>query len=222
MFTSRPSYSMFRTLSLTTPHQAGEDVFALQTALMACGYRLPVFGADGDLGLETSDAIVQAQRGLALTVDGKAGGQTQRALALRVIRAYADGGVLYDALRGSVEHESSYRLGAYSVAYPNGSYDAGVTQRNTALTSPKDGFEVPASIEALTLRTKTYYAKFAGITPDKRRWALAQGAWNAPAFACYLAREAGATGVKVGETLKPSAEQRQTFEAYVASVSAYL
>jgi peptidoglycan hydrolase-like protein with peptidoglycan-binding domain len=222
MFESYPAYPKFRTLKLTVPHQRGEDCYALQTALIGAGFPLPRFGADGDLGDETAKAIQAAQASYGLVVDGLAGGLTQRALALAIARGATARHRLPDgALRGQLEHESSYRLGIYSEAYPNGSYDAGVAQRNTALTPPRDGFTVPESIEALAARTEQYHAKFAGLA-SYRRWSLAQGAWNAPAFACYLAREEGATGVTGAETRKPTPEQRATFEAYVASVSAYL
>ena len=46
------------------------DVAALQRALMAAGYDLPKYGADGDLGLETRTAIQRFQRANGLQVTG--------------------------------------------------------------------------------------------------------------------------------------------------------
>lgn len=221
MFQDYPAYPPFRTLMLTEPHQRGEDVYALQSALMAQGFHLPTYGADGDLGGETANAIEAAQRKYGLTTDGKAGAQTQRELALAMAapatKAHSLPGGL---LKGQMAHESSFRLGIYSVQYGNGSYDAGVVQRNTALTPPKQGFTPAPSIEALAAQVRKYFDRFGGI-PTRRRWQLAQGTWNAPAWACFIAREEGAK-IPTSEILRPTASQRTTLEAYMASVSAYL
>lgn len=221
MFTTYPTYSVYRTLRLLDPLQRGEDVFALQTALNALGFNAGE--EDGIFGKTTAAAVKAAQKNFFLTVDGLAGGDTQRTLALQISDDLVRGfGVPSSAMRGQMEHESSFRLGNYSPLRADDTYDAGVTQRNTAHTPPPDGFTVPDSIQALIQNTKKHYDLFVGISTNHRRWALAQGAWNAPAFACYIAREEGATHVTAGMTLKPSVTQRKTFEAYVSDVSVYL
>lgn len=219
MFTSFPTYSRYRTLSLTSPAMRGEDVFALQTALNHCGFNCGT--ADGILGQRTADAIRKAQSDLGLVSDGKAGGLTQRGLALRISKEEcAKRYIPEEALKGQLEHESGFRLGNYSPQRSNGSYDAGVAQRNTQHTLAELGFHVPNSIAALAVIVREHYNLFAGVG-DKRRWQLAQGAWNAPAFACYIAREEGAKIVTRTMTRQPTTEQRETFEAYMAHVSTY-
>jgi hypothetical protein len=123
-------------------------------------------------------------------------------------------------LRGQLEHESSWRLGNYSMQYGDRSYDAGVAQRNTNFTAAKDGFNAPESIDALAVNIRQFYDKYAGVS-EARRWGLAAGAWNAPAYASWLANEAGAH-VPRNQTKQPSAAAREKLEAYIASVTAYL
>jgi hypothetical protein len=220
MFTSYPTYSRFRTLFLTSPMMQGEDVYALQTGLNELGFNVGT--ADGILGNQTASAIKSAQKSFGITVDGKAGGNTQKEVALELSERVAQTvHVPASAFRGQLELESGYRLGNYSPRRPDGTYDAGVAQRNTRFISPKDGFDVQKSIRALGDVVRQHYTLFSGLE-TRRRWALAQGAWNAPAFACYIAKEEGATQVTSGMTLRPNAEARQVFEAYVAYVSVYL
>jgi len=226
MFTAYPTYSKFRSLRLVAPQMQGEDVYALQSALIEAGYTVGADGADGYFGSNTDKAVRRFQEAVKaddpkFVVDGIAGGGTQKALAVRLITSESfRTGVPYARLYGQIEHESSFRLGIYSVQYANGSYDAGVAQRNTALTPPKEGFTPDPSIEALANRVKHYYDLFQGL-PTDRRWDLAQGSWNAPAWACYFAKKEGATGVPANQTAKPSPENQVRFENYVASVSAY-
>jgi hypothetical protein len=156
-----------------------------------------------------------------LTVDGIAGGQTQRAVAYIVTQGVSvDYGVPFKRLYGQEEHESSFWLGIYSAQYSDESYDAGVVQRNTNFTPPKDGFNVQPSILRLAKDVKDHYVLFEGL-PEDRRWDLAQGAWNAPAFACYIAKEEGATKVPTSSTRKPTDAQRQKLETYISYVSVY-
>jgi hypothetical protein len=221
MFTTYPKYSRYRTLALTEPVMQGEDVFALQTALNEIG--VPCGIEDGVLGLHTSTAIRNAQAQLGVVVDGKAGGMTQRALAMRVAEGVTDGNTMLTlALKGQMEHESGFRLGNYSPLRADNSYDAGVCQRNTQHTPAKSGFTVPDSIEQLAHVVQSHYELFSGVHDVISRWRFAQGAWNAPAFACYLAREEGATKVTKSMTLRPTDAQRATFETYMAHVSVYL
>jgi hypothetical protein len=77
------------------------------------------------------------------------------------------------------------------------------------------------SISALGADIRRHYDLFAGL-PTRRRWALAQGAWNAPAFACYIARQEGAFKVTTSMTLRPGTTARAAFDAYVEKVSKYL
>lgn len=219
MFTKVPSYGPYRTLELRDPYMKGEDVYALQTALGG----FDAGAADGVLGPRTSRAIIRAQTSFGLTIDGKAGGLTQRALAMGIAESMtAEYRLPRGALRGQLEHESGFRLGNYSAPRPDGSFDAGVAQRNSQFTPPAEGFDVPDSIDRLAGHTLDFFDRFDGIRDKRRRWALAMGAWNAPAFASYLAREAGAARVALNTTRKPSATQRETFEAYVAHVTTYL
>lgn len=58
----------------------GSDVKELQEALMKLGYSLPKYGADGDCGKETVNAIKLFQEDRNLEVDGEAGRDTIAAL----------------------------------------------------------------------------------------------------------------------------------------------
>ncbi len=227
MFTTYPTYSTYRTLKRTSPPQVGEDVFALQTALLALGYPLqPVpgeeKGTDGVLGLDTADGIKFVQGKLGITVDGLCGGGTQEAIVRKLAVKYSGQHSLPNLLMfGQVMHESSCRLGNYSPARPAGDYDAGVTQRNTAHTAPRDGFTVPLSMGALAMNLRKYYDKYAGVADNRRRWMLACGSWNAPAYANFIANEEGAK-VPVRETAKVGPTARAALEAYMASASAFM
>jgi len=221
MFESIPTYPLYRTLFVTSPMLQGEDVFALQTALNELGY---IAGPeDGILGNKTGLAIRAAQQRAFLAVDGKAGGATQKYLAMELAtRVASDLQVPLNGFRGQLELESGYRLGIYSPQRSDGSYDAGVAQRNTNFTPPAKGFDAQASIRALGENTRKHYDLFEGLVDLRRRWALAQGAWNAPAFACYFARQEGATKVTVGMTARPNDAARIAFDNYVKQASVYL
>ena len=58
----------------------GDDVKRLQQALMSLGYGLPKYGADGDFGKETEDAVKAFQKANGLTADGEVGPKTKAAL----------------------------------------------------------------------------------------------------------------------------------------------
>jgi hypothetical protein len=220
MFSQVPTYDKYRTLELKSPLLKGEDVFALQRALDELGYEPG--DSDGILGRMTSDAIKTAQRRLTIVVDGKAGGNTQKALAMAIAEPIAaQKQVRLDAIRGQLEHESGFRLGIYSPPRPDNSFDAGVAQRNTQHIPAMQGFDPFLSIISLAVVVRKHYDLFAGV-PERRRWVLAQGSWNAPAFACYLARAEGATKVTKAMTATLSAPSRRIFEEYMAKVSKYL
>lgn len=225
MFDRIPTYDAFRPLLLQTPRigapGGAEDVWALQKAMQALGHSVTSF--DGIFGPETERIVRETQTALGLTSDGKAGPITQTTMALTIAQAlYTLMGLPVEAAKGQIEHESSNRLGRYSPPRPDGTYDAGIVQRNTEHTPAIEGFDPHPSIKDLAERTRKHYDLFAGVTPRRRRMALAQGAWNAPAFACYLAREEGATRVTLGMTRRPSFAQRVAFEQYVSDVSKYL
>lgn len=210
LFDGYPTYDRYRTLRLTEPMQRGADVYALQAAINHVAET--ALALDGILGQRTSRAIFLVQGQLGLAIDGKAGGLTQRGLALRIVSGATD--VPFNLVKGQLEHESGYRLGNYSPKRTDGSYDAGVAQRNTAYTSPRDGFHPVKSIVALEANTRHYYDLYASIEDERRRWGVAAGAWNAPAFANYLA--------EVKPWAVPGPTALATFEAYIASVTAYL
>jgi len=221
MFTSYPSYQRYRTLLLTTPMMSGEDVYALQTALKAIG--VDPMGFDGVLGPNTAKAIKLAQGAMWILSDGLAGPTTQIRLCDKIaVRETNMQRLPQGLLMGHLSHESSCRLGNYSPLRDDNTYDAGVAQRNTAHTEPKDGFNVPVSISALASNERKYFDKFVGLENMRRRWELAAGAWNAPAYASYIAREEGATQVKVSETAKPGPTARAALELYMDSVTSFM
>jgi Putative peptidoglycan binding domain len=221
MFSHIPTYDKYRTLKLGMPKTPSEDVYALQRALDELGCEPG--DSDGIFGPLTDRATRKAQTRLGLTVDGAAGELTQRALAMTIADPVAASKhVRREVMKGQMEHESSFRLGIYSDARPDGSYDAGVTQRNTQHTPAMQGFDPFLSIVSLAVTVRKHYDLFEGVLPERRRWMLAQGAWNAPAFACYLARAEGATKVTKAMTRQPSAASRKIFEDYMTKVSKYL
>ena len=59
---------------------AGDDVQQLQKALLALGYVLPGYGADGDFGAETEAAVKAFQRDHGLDADGEYGPKSAAAL----------------------------------------------------------------------------------------------------------------------------------------------
>lgn len=58
----------------------GANVVKAQKALIAKGYKLPKYGADGDFGSETESAVRRFQKARKLEVDGKIGNHTWKAL----------------------------------------------------------------------------------------------------------------------------------------------
>jgi hypothetical protein len=221
MFEKVPTYDKRRTLSLKSPMMKGEDVYALQNALNALGFFIGA--ADGILGPQTERGIREAQRNFFLKGDGLAGEKTNTALATAILDHAGDLEHIPDiVLRGQIEWESGFWLGIYSDPRPEGDFDAGVAQRNTKYTPAQEGFNPSLSILALAEDVRKHYDLFAGVTPVVRRWRLAQGAWNAPAYACYIAREEGATKVTARMTEQPSATSRKTLEEYMTKVSKYL
>ena len=60
--------------------EKGERVRELQEKLLALGYQLPKYGADGDYGAETIKAVKEFQKDHGLTADGVCGPKTWAAL----------------------------------------------------------------------------------------------------------------------------------------------
>lgn len=208
----------------------GWDAYALQTGLAECGYGIGASGADGFLGADSDSAIRAFQAEHGLVEDGIAGVITQtyviKTLAPLATAAHS---LPRNALKGQIEKESGNWLGNHSVTYSDGSLDIGVTQRNTRYSSYDDGFDVADSIDYLARTIRGHFDAFSdpscaerlrarGLpqTDPRRRWELAMGAWNRPAYASYLA------GRPMGESLKPTQTQIDWLEAYIARVTVYI
>lgn len=73
-------WKVSRLLHVTVPLMTGEDVRAVQRALIAAGYHCGVNGANGVYGRETAHAVRCFQSSRRLIVDGKAGRFTVAAL----------------------------------------------------------------------------------------------------------------------------------------------
>lgn len=69
-----------RILKNKSPMMEGEDVRNLQRKLMALGYALPQYGADGVFGSETEMAVKEFQQDNNLSVTGAVGPSTEKAL----------------------------------------------------------------------------------------------------------------------------------------------
>lgn len=68
----------------------GDDVKLLQTKLMALGYQLPRYGADGDYGTETSDAVKAFQKDHNLKQTGVFGEAEFAALNVKPAKMYIE------------------------------------------------------------------------------------------------------------------------------------
>lgn len=230
LFSGFPEYTQFRPLFDQTPGKppiTGEDVYALQTGLTGCG--VPCGPSDGILGPMTGKAIWDFQTQQGLVRDGRAGPATNRQL-VELLCVVPNGKYRLPTLLlfGQISHEASLYPGRYSPARSDGSYDAGIAQRNTEHTPPEVGFDTPASISALAKNTRDHYNLFANI-PGRRRWMLAAGAWNAPAYACLIAYQelvpiigqaAAAAQIPASKRARSIGETaRAKFEAYMADVT---
>ena len=88
----------------------GGDVKRAQEMLMALGYALPLFGADGDYGAETEKAVRAFQKAANLVVDGLCGPKTIAALTAQCDQTHPED----DAPSGetvTVERETVIRCG---------------------------------------------------------------------------------------------------------------
>lgn len=228
-FNKYPTYDKYRPLYWRRPPaqlQVGADVFALQHAINSImGSALKT---DGALGEKTDAGIGALQAKLGLVVDKHAGPKTQTAICLTLLAGLASSTTeTYRICRGQLEHESSYRVGNYSAkrqdpkATLGWSYDAGAAQLNTALVSPEVGFNPREAIGRQVIHLEDHFMAYADTSKyrgtdhsQRRRWLLAAGSWNAPAWTNWLA------GVKPDD--EPDADQRATLEAYMSDVTIYL
>lgn len=97
-----------RSLRLIVPHQRGDDVTALQTALARLGF--DPGRIDGILGPDTERALTEFQRNCGIEVDGVCGPFTIRALEINASRTGSGPGVA--AIRELVQ------LGAVAASLP--------------------------------------------------------------------------------------------------------
>lgn len=204
----------YRSESLLT----GCDVYALQTGMRGLGFS--ELEADGVLGPITGEAIKHLQSfGTTLAVDGIAGVATQRYIANALgMMERASYGLPLGLLYGQLEHESSFWLGNYTPAYSAGaaigSRDEGVAQGNTRYFTPVQAFDPVYMIGQLAERISVNERRYRSTVKDKRRrWSLAAGSWNAPAYADALAGLGGA---------EPTGTALEKFEDYMADVTAYM
>ncbi len=208
----------------------GWDVYALQTGLREAGYNVGSSGADGWFGADVTTAVKAFQADRGLEVDGIAGILTQTYI-IKVLAplATAENRLPRNALKGQIEKESGNQLGNHSVEYSDGSFDVGVTQRNTKYHSYEDGFDVANSIDYLARHIRERFDAYSDpscierlrarglpLTFSRRKWELAMGSWNRPAYANYLA------GRPMSESLKPTASQLEWLEGYIDRVTCYI
>lgn len=231
MFTSYPDYNPYRVLydrsdtglPLLGHPNGDEDVYALQSALNYMGAGLVL---DGIFGPRTGKAVWDTQPKLGFTgsqIDGKAGQQTQRRLALAILGGLLKPGTRFYRLEvGQIEHESSFLLGNYSGLRPDNTFDAGVVQRNSKFHDLRNAFDPVDSIKLLVDRVTKARQDYKDTSqfrphlddPEERRLKLAAGSWNAPAFANYYA------GVQPWAV--PSPAGAEAFLSYIEDIAVYL
>ena len=81
----------------------GEEVKTLQQALLAKGYDLGKFGADGSFGAATEAAVKAFQTAASLKADGIAGKNTVTALGLILGDSAPDYQALYEKLKAATD-----------------------------------------------------------------------------------------------------------------------
>ena len=122
----------------------GGDVKRAQEMLMALGYALPLFGADGDYGAETEKAVRAFQKAANLVVDGLCGPKTIAALTAQCDQTHPE----EDAPSGetvTVEHETVIRRG------PGETFEAlTVAEAGTVLTRVDCDGWIPVLIDGQT------------------------------------------------------------------------
>lgn len=102
----------------------GEAVRDLQLKLMALGFRLPIYGADGVFGSETEKAVKDFQYTWGIRVDGVVGPETQAAIteAMSLLSAGLWNPNL-DPMEYT-EYAPTRQPGAISTRVPSGVYPA--------------------------------------------------------------------------------------------------
>lgn len=168
------------------PVMSGNDVIGWQ-------YHLSV-KADGVFGPRTAEATEAFQRTMGLDADGIAGPASMKAACLQRIAA-SDSGTPPGLMKGMVEGESSYWVGAQSAVYfVKGirKADLGAFQFQTTLSDEeavRRALNLPEGADRLgawliegydTYRPAAYVRRHR--TPEKLAWWLACGRWNAPAW----------------------------------------
>lgn len=138
---------------------SGEDVKAMQSALIALGYSCGKYGADGDFGSGTEKAVRAFQKDQGLSVDGQFGPKSLEALD----KAMPDDGEAEgkpEAAAGKVVIQGGdchMRLG------PGKEYDsAGVAKEGSTLESPDTTGWVPVAKDGRVLWASAKYAKVGG------------------------------------------------------------
>ncbi len=210
----------YKPLRLTDPLQRGAPVFELQAHLGRLGYDLGPARADGILGKDTAAAIRKFQGDVKLTVDGVAGPVTQHAVVIASAEKIArERGIDPRRIRGQVEKESSGLVGVVTKVYPDGSYDRGAAQENSGIFPDEQRAFGPEAIDHLCNRILRFEKYLQGFVKEPyRRWNLAQGAWNRPAYACWLAGSR-----EPSWAARPTSQgEVDQLEAYMADCAAYV
>lgn len=73
---TKPSVPSYDSILGKGRNNRKSDIVALQKGLIAKGFSLPKYGADGDYGTETEEAVKAFQRKVGITIDGIAGPTT--------------------------------------------------------------------------------------------------------------------------------------------------
>lgn len=189
---------------------SGWDIYALQTALNV--FAEPDIVTDGVFGDRTHQAVTRYQRNRDLVADGIAGIVTQRSLAIGVgNRVKQDVQLPTGLLKGVFEKESGYQLGNHTAKYPNGTWDLGVVQRNTAYHPVEESFDVLESVDYYARRVRAAYERYQDGLTTQYAWELAAGSWNAPSWTDRLA---------VGKTISDSA--KEWIDGYIDRVTTYV
>ncbi len=114
------------------PGGRGEDVRAVQTALEAIGYGLPVHGADGSYEDETSAAVARFQRDAGLDPTGRVNVETLAALD----RALPSPG---RTLERFPEYDRLFADGRLDVTIAHGFYDEGQDLQDRSIAQLRQG-----------------------------------------------------------------------------------
>lgn len=131
----------------------GQDVWALQLNLNNVGFTLIT---DGEYGTLTRKAVVTYQRDHGLTTDGIAGARTQKSLGLvNASGPQKQYSTPTGLLRGVIEGESNWGVGAVSPSHADGSRDLGWTQDNTPAELLNDDATVRAAFDGKSSIGKT-------------------------------------------------------------------